>query len=277
MSNNIILERPKTTFHRTFALKRQPLSNICLFSNETSEKISKKNLQKFLNMGSIYAEAYPRYCSATGLLDKKKDSLTSFGKKVVRHDPTLSNLSSQWLLHYHMSSPNGPGPEFWHQLVKTYFIPGKNFNFDDVKEKIAFQYWESTGNILDGKAIISTSQIFLSSYLEFDGLGKLNLIKKITNNDYLTNSQKLSDSLVLAYALDHFWDSVYPDNNTVSLEKLLESDLPKIFLLTKEEFETMLNELRADGFLDIRKTAQPYQVYRKFGRDYALNKLYGPE
>jgi hypothetical protein len=70
---------------------------------------------------------------------------------------------------------------------------------------------------------------------------------------------------------------VYTGSNSVSLERIIQSDLPTLFLLPKEDFETMLNELKAVGFLDIHRTAQPFQVFLKYGGEFALNQIYGTE
>ena len=75
-----------------------------------------------LFFGSIYAEAYPRYAIATGLLDPINKTLTQFGKYVVENDPQLNKLSTLWLMHYHISNSQGMGPLFWNYLINNFFI-----------------------------------------------------------------------------------------------------------------------------------------------------------
>lgn len=265
-------------FHETFKLTRKPMSEILDlskdFNNQNKRKLTFSDIKEKSLLGNNYIKAFPHYLRGCGLIDFSNNLLTSLGKQVIQHDPLISDSKSLWLLHYHMSMIDGPGPEFWNHLFISFFKPGNNFSRNEIKEAIATLYWESAGKLLAEKSINSTTYAFLNSYIHSDGLGNLTILSKITEEYFSVNQPYFQYVWVLAYALSDFWSKVYPDNNSVSLDRLLDSELPKYFFLSKEEFETMLNELKFLGFLDIHRTAQPFQVFLKYGIEYTLMKLY---
>lgn len=268
-------------FHETFKLNRPLISKIISLVNQidnsNQKSFSPKDINENEGLGNNQIKAFLPYSKGVGLLNFKNNLFTNFGKIAVEFDPTLSKDKSMWLMHYHMSSPYGPGPEFWSELIRKFFITGNHFDKSEIREQIAMFYWEKNSKILSNKSIISTASIFLSSYIDNDGLGHLNILEEIAEENYLVKQPNFRHPMVLAYALCHFWENEYPGNVSVTLDRLLESDLPKLFFLSKEDFEARLDELKAIGFLDIYRTAQPYQVFLKQGGDYALGKTYEPE
>jgi hypothetical protein len=268
------LERLNFTFHRSFALKRQPMSSICMLAKKSNVPLSKKYLLKNIKIGTIYAEAFPRYCYGAGLINNKKDGLTNFGDHAIFSDSTLSDNRTLWLLHYHMSMIDGPGPEFWNHLFISFFKPGNTFSRDEIKEAIATRYWESTGKLLAEKSINSTTYAFINSYTQEEGLGNLGILSNITEDYFEVKQPYFHYIWVIAYALCDYWAKVYPDNNSLTLDRLLTSELPKYFFLSKDDFEAILNELKLFGFLEIHRIAQPFQVFLKYGIEFPLTRLF---
>jgi len=78
----------------------------------------------------------PRYAIGAGLLDNNYE-ITLFGKFAHKHDPILEQAGTQWLMHYHLSAPQGPGPAFWHELVMSRFRGGCEFTTDEIATQIA--------------------------------------------------------------------------------------------------------------------------------------------
>lgn len=268
-------------FHESFKLNRSPMSEIVDLASKLKDSNNQTLTSKYIKentfLGNNYIKAFPPYCKGAGLLNFKGGTLTYFGKLIIKFDPLLSKAKTLWLMHYHLSSLLGPGPEFWSELVISFFKPGTNFSKDDIREKIATLYWEVNGKTLAEKSINSTTTAFINSYIDSEGLGKLGLISSITEESYLVNQPNFHYPKILAYALWHFWEQVYTGSNAVSLDRLIHSDLPKLFLLPKEDFKLLLNELKAFGLLDIHRTAQPFQVFLKYEGDFALDQIYGTE
>ena len=76
------------TFHRTFSLVRPAISQIIRLAasaaqgNHEESILTKEKIRAETNLGTIYAEAMPRYARGTGLLDER-NRLTSFGRSVA--------------------------------------------------------------------------------------------------------------------------------------------------------------------------------------------------
>lgn len=112
------------TFHRTFSLVRSAVSQVVNIARQADkdglEKLGNKKISEVAHLGTIYIEAMPRYAKGTGLLNDKS-LLTVFGKHVVQKDLHLDQNNTQWIMHYHMSAPQGPGPIYWNQVVSNFF------------------------------------------------------------------------------------------------------------------------------------------------------------
>ena len=265
-------------FHESFKLTRKPMSEILLLSKEflehNKQKLQYSDIEKNTSLGSNYIKAFPPYLRGCGLIGFNNNLLTPLGKQVSQNDSLITNSKSQWLLHYHMSMINGPGPEFWNHLFISFFKPGNTFSRDEIKEALATKYWESTGKLLAEKSINSTTYAFINSYIQEEGLGNLGILSNITEDYFKVNQPYFHYIWVIAYALCDYWAKVYPDNNSLTLDRLLNSELPKYFFLSKDDFQSILNELRLFGFLEIHRTAQPFQVFLKYGIEFPLGKLF---
>ncbi len=265
-------------FHETFKLTRKPMSEILKlskdFSNQNKPKLKYSDIKENSLLGNNYIKAFPPYLKGCGLIDFNNNLLTPLGKRVIQHDPLISDPKTLWLLHYHMSMIDGPGPEFWNHLFISFFKPGNTFSRDEIKEALATKYWESTSKLLAEKSINSTTYAFLNSYTQDEGLGNLGILSNITEDYFEVKQPYFHYIWVIAYALCDYWTKVYPDNNSLTLDRLLNSELPKYFFLSKDDFESILNELRLFGFLEIHRTAQPFQVFLKYGLEFPLRKLF---
>ena len=170
------------TFHRTFSLIRPALTQILEIVNkhgglvDETGKIQKDIVRDVTNLGTIYAAAMPRYCFGAGSLNSQY-LFTDFGRTAFENDRLLDTDRTQWLIHYHLSAPNGPGPLFWHELVVSRFRRGDKFRLSDLAEQISKIYERTEGKKLQERSARSTASIFLGTYTKDDGLGKLNSIK----------------------------------------------------------------------------------------------------
>lgn len=250
------------TFHRTFSLSRYSISQIIQLSrineNQQKKKISRIEIEK-LNLGSIYIEAMPRYGIGSGLLDINNYP-TLFGKYVLSNDPLLDGYKTQILMHYHLSAPHGPGPEFWHEIVKKYFYPGNIFSHQELCEHIGNSIWIKEGKILSERAVKSTATVFLGTYTKTEGLGKLGILTQTNSGRYQVNKPILPSSCVIAVALLDYWAAQFPGHISITLDKLLDSDFNDLFMMSKNELDESLRELQERGILKIYRSSPPFQV-----------------
>ena len=120
----------------------------------------------------------PRYAVGTGLLSGNY-RLTTFAKFVQKHDVLLEQVGTQWLMHYHLCAPQGPGPAFWHELVTSRFRGGDEFTSSDIAEQISQFFQKTGGESLAERSARSTATIFLGTYTKQDGLANLNLLQEL--------------------------------------------------------------------------------------------------
>lgn len=267
------------TFHRTFSLIRSAVSQILRAAQQAEDKglakLDGKSITALTSLGSIYAEAMPRYGKGSGLLNSR-NFLTSFGKSVISNDLYLDQVNTQWLMHYHMSAPHGPGPLFWNQIVSKYFYSGNIFTAEDIIEFIGNFIFETENKVLSKRAVQSTVTVLLGSYTKPEGLGKLKLLEITESGRFRVQSPVVPSAWVVGYALLDFWKAQYPDRIGVSLDVLMNSGFPQLFLMAKSDLDEVLRIMQENQYVDVHRTAPPYQVMLlRQDQESILEKVYG--
>lgn len=267
------------TFHRTFSLIRSAISQVLRASQQAENKglakLDSKGITVLTSLGSIYIEAMPRYGKGSGLLNSK-NFLTDFGKSVISNDLYLDQVNTQWLMHYHMSAPHGPGPIFWNQIVSKYFYSGNIFSAEDIIEFIGNFIWDTENKVLSKRAIQSTVTVLLGSYTKPEGLGKLKLLEITESGRFRVQSPVIPSTWVVGYALLDFWKAQYPDRIGVSLDVLMDSGFPQLFLMAKSDLDEVLRIMQENQFVDVHRSAPPYQVMLlRQDQESILEKIYG--
>ena len=267
-------QKLKPTFHRTFSLSRPSIQQILSLAN-AGYPITKQALAQRTTLGTIYQESMPRYARGCGLLDEHKQ-LTSFGQLVADHDLDMAQLHTQWLMHYHLASPHGPGPAFWNYLVTTYFRSGNIFTGNEISEHIGAFTWENTGKEMSPRSLRATATVFLGTYYKPDGLGSLGILSKIEKDQYRVQGVFPPDPWVIAYALLDYWQAHYGDRLTINLNDLTTTGgFASLFVLSEQQMEQILDRLQQENILDLYRVAPPYQVVLlQTDPNIALEKLY---
>ena len=274
-------KRLGTIFHETFPLSRQSIFQIlnAINNNPTISSVSQTErehvFQQDTSLGTRYIKAMPRYALGCGFMNSEY-ILSDFGSYVNVHDKLLDQISTQWLMHYHLSAPQGPGPSFWNVIVSKRFYPGSDFTADEIVEQIGNFIWETEDKILSERAVRSTVTIFLGTYTKTEGLGKLNLLEVSESGRYVVRDPASPSAWVVGYALLDFWEANFPGMIGVGLDTLHESGFGKLFMLGKNELEAKLQTLQETHFMEIHRAAPPYQVVLlRTDRDFLLKKIYG--
>lgn len=284
------VKRLPIAFHETFKIEFSNIKSIIEyinnFSNDNGRPITNKELLSSGIIGKNKIKSFVPYSRGTGLINFGDLTLTTFGQHVLRTQ-SLFDINTIWLCHYFMSAPQGPGPLFWSKAVNDYFISGKYFHSSDISEIISEIYFTDNEKMISESTLASTISIFLNSYLlsendvlvgSSDNFGKLNLITAYPGNDPTieVTGQPMRDPFVFAVALSHYWQTVHPNMASLNISDITDSDLARIFFLSPAQAETLLEELRYEGFVEIHRTAPPYQVMLRKTGDWALEQLYGP-
>jgi hypothetical protein len=255
-----------TTFHRTFPLVRSAVAQVlalALDNDLASDEIRRldyKTIRQETQLGTRYVEAMPRYAMGCGLLDARK-RLTTFGKAAAQGDAQLDHEDTSWLMHYHLSAPHGPGPEFWYNAVRLYFRSDYEFSRSNVVELIGTSYLEATGKPLAIDSANTTAGIFKGAYIKEEGLGKLGILEEVSLDQYRVLSPVPPSPWVVGYALLDYWQAQFGDRLTVNLDALSgNGSLADLFLMGAERLDGMLRVLQTEGYVDVYRVAPPYQV-----------------
>lgn len=220
----------------------------------------------------------PRYATGAGLLDFNRQ-LTEFGRHAVTQDPMLEQHGTQWLMHYYLSAPHGPGPAFWHDLVTTFFFVGNEFAKMQVDRRVAGFVEQTEGHSLAERTTRSAATVFLGSYTKSDALGNLGILTEHSNQRYRVTRQVSPPAWAVAYALLDYWAAQFEDRLTVSLDTLTEAGgFASLFLLSQQEFNEVLHALQAEHYVEVYRAAPPYQVVLlRRDTEPLLQKLYGTD
>jgi hypothetical protein len=182
------------------------------------------------------------------------------------------------LMHYYLSSPQGPGPAFWNNLVTTRFRTREEFTSEQISDQIFRFVVENEGRELKDRSVRTTATIFFGTYLKSDGLNQLGILQEIKANYYRVLSPD-PPILAIAYALIDFWKVNYGDRLTINLDDLTKTNgFANLFMIGSSELDQTLNILHQEGFVDVYRTAPPYQVVLlRRDAEVLLRKLYGIE
>ncbi len=260
-----------TVFHETFPFSRTAVAEVLQVLQSNKVKTSLFDLlREHTALGTRYCKAMPRYAVASGLVEFGSYTLTKVGEEVVKTDPYLSQPATQWLLHYHLSAPHGPGPLFWHTLVTRFLQPGDTVDSKRVARWIATALLEAEEKEPTERALQSTATVFLGSYAHTEGLGALQMVKR-TKNGYEVCQPDPPPVWVFAYALADFWEHHYPNQVTINLNSLSEpGGLTKIFWMDAGTLGRHLQTLKQEGVIDLYRVASPYQVVKLWDNPSAL-------
>jgi hypothetical protein len=274
-------KRLGTIFHETFPLSRQSLFQIIKAIDNNPSIINLRQtereslFQQQTSLGTRYIKAMPRYALGCGFINSHY-VLSALGKYILLHDNLLDQTGTQWLMHYHLSAPHGPGAPFWHEVVSKRFYPGSVFSADDLVEQIGNFIWQTENKILSERAVRSTATVFTGTYTKPEGLGKLRLLEASDSGRYRVCEPASPPVWAIGYALLDFWEAQYSGRLSIGLDTLQESGFPGLFFMGKADLDEVLQVLQEARYLELHRTAPPYQVVLlQQDLEFLLQKIYG--
>ncbi len=269
------------TFHRTFPLRRNQIQDVLqtIYESESNSNTgdwSREVLRETTSIGTRQAESAPRYAYGSGLLDGN-NKLTQFGKLVYENDPMLEKESTLWLMHYYLSSPNGYGPSYWHDIVATRFRISETIYKEALAEQIAAHVANVEDRDFASRYAKSCANILLKTYTELDGLALLGIMQTGENeNYYVLQEPDPPPVFAFAVALLDFWQYQFPNRLTINLDELyVDGGLISIFMIGEGRLNRYLRSLQQEGIVDVFRVAPPYQVVLlNPDLPYVLDRLY---
>jgi hypothetical protein len=278
------MKRIPALFHESFSLSRSSIIQILkaiqnvpsdIPLNSKSER--EDYFQSSTNLGKNYIKSMPYYCKGTGLISFDYQ-ITIFGQMVLSKEIHLDQLGTQWLMHYHLSAPQGPGPSFWHEAITRLIFTGNIFTGEDLVEAIGNHIWQTENRILAKRGVQSTATVFLGTYLKPEGLNKIHILETTDSGRYRVCEPAPAPIWAIGCALVDYWLANYPDRLGISLDTLADSSFLKIFLMGKSRLMEVLQAMQEVGYVELHRTAPPYQIVLvRQDTEGLLKKLYGTD
>lgn len=268
-------KRVSTAFHHTIPLSLPSVSGILELAVSKNGKVSEEDIKENLHLGNNYIKAMPSYARASGLLQFAGFKATTLGVTLLDKDPDLLDISSLWIMHYHLSAPHGPGPLFWNHAVTNLLKAGDRIESSKLGKQIAEFILDTTGEPLQERTTSDSATIFLRSYSKSDALGPLGIAIE-AENSYLIDEPEPPSAWVIGYALADYWESAFGERKGINLSEITSVDgFLNIFWMGSGAFLSKLSELQQEGYLQLQRVAPPHQLVRFWeNKEVFLEKIY---
>jgi predicted transcriptional regulator len=254
-------------------LHRLSMALECVQKNPT---INYADLAKYMGMNKPVAESYSAWLRHTGLVVACTNGtpgrslsyqLTPFGERVVKHDPKLADLGTQWLLHYYLAVEHEEISEAWRVLINRFIFPGLSFNLKQ------FQSYFSTiidKEVTNKKALERDPEAALYTYIQAKALGKLGILRR-ANGIYTVGQPIAPDTLIAGYVLFDHWQRTSPYVDTWRFSQICQEagNVGRIFLAQPAQVRQMLADLAGRGYVTFAET-QHEPVNRLYREPVAL-------
>jgi len=249
-------------FHEGLQLSRSRLAATLRFFSE-NPGASRDQLRSGTDLGANMVVAFPNLAVGCGLLEeggtKGGRVLTDLGNTVINNDPYLEGETSRWLIHYGLVDPAGRGPAYWGRLMLDVIRPGGRYQAAELASSVG--EFES---VVREKVQLAVGKL-TESYASDGFLGALGLLEKKGSEIHATFPMILPSACVFSYAVASRWSHLLKEQVTTSLETfLVESRLPEIFRMPREQCVALLEESVDLGLVDLYRTATPHQIVRKW-------------
>jgi hypothetical protein len=256
-------ERLGLTFHRTFYLNTSRLAAVLDVAVNEQGRVDAAFLRQKTNLGTIQIEAMPRYARGCNLLGHGSFAATPFGQLAYEHDSALIHPATQWLMHYHLSAPHGPGPQFWHYLVIETLRIGDLVSPSTIEAGIARSLEVQGVPVPGDRALGSTASAFLGSYSKPDGLSAIGLLAPLKGGSYRVQATPFPPPMAVAAALADYWAGPLGGRATVDLDELARpGGFFSLFFLGTEQINAQLQALQRARLVEVNRLAPPFQVVR---------------
>lgn len=242
-------------FSLTFNFNRRILSKT-LRSFKRDPNLNERSLMSKIGVGITKAKAYIQWVRMVGLRDNKKRKLTKLAELLLKYDPYLNSLISQWIIHYQLAQ--NEKAEVWYHLTNTFLPNRTSFSYEEALNSL--KIYEIGKN--SQKHLKADIRIYLKALTSDDGLGEINFLKILKNSTYIKADPVGIDPLLIAFVIYDQRGKKYPNISTIHINNLLadNANVGKIFILDGEKLNKILDLLRFEAILDVSHTADLDQV-----------------
>ena len=261
-------------FNASFALKKEEIKRILDAASETQGlKDTLQNLMAKTGLGNAKVGKIKTWSVRSGLI--KDNHLSPEGKIVLKHDPDLQSIITDWLMHFYLSFGNqglNKIPENpadwggWTYFVYT-FLPHNPTFTKDILEQNSISIFEEPD-----KVIPERMKYILRAYTEQQALANCQFIKEIKSDHYESGHPNLPNAYLIGYFLAKLWQRDFDQETSVLTEDIINQKMGILPVLgiQAESLQQHLNAMEALGIIEQRRTVAPYQIIRRWDNPLTL-------
>jgi len=251
-------------FFQGFALRRDRLAGI-LRAVAANPNASDAEIGTEMGVNPYMVEGFQGWFYKTGLATKtaKQYVLSPFGSLAATYDPTLSDVGTLWVLHFHLATQHAERADVWYRFFNEFAAPHQTFTRDEWFSAIA----RLVADVPKNKAGLSKDpHELLNTYIRPQALGNLGLIEA---TDTKTMTFRLNGAipppLVAAWMLFDTWERRFPHADTLRVSQICQEPefLGNVCVADRERVQTMLHQVQSLGLLALADT-QHEPVTRRF-------------
>jgi len=261
-------------FNGNFSLKKEEIKRILNAASETEGlKDTLQNLMEKTGLGNAKVGKIKTWSVRAGLI--KDNYLSPEGKIVLKHDPNLQSIITDWLMHFYLSFGNqglNKIPENpadwggWTYFVYT-FLP-KNLTFTkNTLDKNSISIFEEPDQVISQRM-----KYILRAYTEQQALANCQFIKEIKSDYYESGNPNLPNSYLIGYLLAKLWQRDFGQETSVLTEEIIKQKMGILPVLgiQPESLQQHLNAIESLGIIEQRRTVAPYQIIRRWDNPLTL-------
>jgi len=240
-------------FYQNFNLTLQRLGS-ALRCVQKNPQASRSNLAECMGVNTPVAEGFTGWLTHTGLTIRadKRYKLTPFGALVCQHDPFLSDLGTQWVIHYHLAAEHAERSDAWYVFINEFLTPGQRFSREQFQA-----YFTGTvdAGVKNRSALKKDPSSVLYTYVQSKSLGQLGLLRK-EKKTYISGYPNLPHILVIGFMLLDWWQRKYPGTDTLPFFKLHQEaeSLGRLCQADAAQVKHFVAELTNLGYLNFSET-----------------------
>ena len=259
-------ERLRLSFSRGFALYRSGVQAV-LVSALAGQEITKDDILENTTLGTVQAEAMPRYAERCGLLNGNRKP-TLFGELVGQHDASLALAPTQWLMHYYMAAPHRFAPNYWNHLTSRCDATGQVVGTSDLEKSVVEFASQIAGKEPSERTAKAAASAFVGTYSRDDSLGNLGFLESGgQTGQYLVTEPHPISAGAFACVLVDYWEHNWGERGDILLTEL--APLARL-LRAQGLLGALLKTLEQAGLVVNQRRVSPFQVRRLWGERDAV-------
>ncbi|PPJ64008.1 DUF4007 family protein [Cuspidothrix issatschenkoi] len=267
-------------FNGNFSLKKEEIKRILeAASEEKGLKDTLENLMTKTGLGNAKVGKIKSWAARAGLV--KDNYLSPEGKIVLKYDPYLQSIITDWLMHFYLSFGNeglNKIPENpaewggWTYFIYTFLPENNTFTKDELFQNCIPIFEEPA------KVIPERFKYILRSYTESQALANCQIIQETKTDKYQTGKTKLPNYYLIGYFLAKLWERDFNKQTSVLTDDIINQKMGivPVLAIEPEALQQHLNSIESLGIIEQRRTVSPYQIIRRWDQPIKLlEKAYG--